>query len=84
MSASFCESDNYTAPSILACAAAVICSRPPVFIDISWQPSGAAAGDSSSLPLIALVGKGVCFDSGGLDIKTAAGMKLMKKVGGDM
>jgi hypothetical protein len=38
-----------------------------------------AAGD---LPLVALVGKGVCFDSGGLDIKTAAGMKLMKKVWG--
>ncbi|MGB0672089.1 MAG: leucyl aminopeptidase family protein, partial [Rhodospirillales bacterium] len=27
----------------------------------------------------ALVGKGVCFDTGGLDLKTAAGMKLMKK-----
>ncbi|HAU22391.1 MAG TPA: aminopeptidase [Erythrobacter sp.] len=30
-------------------------------------------------PLIAIVGKGVSFDSGGLDIKSAAGMKLMKK-----
>jgi leucyl aminopeptidase len=30
-------------------------------------------------PLVALVGKGVCFDSGGLDIKPAAGMALMKK-----
>jgi leucyl aminopeptidase len=30
-------------------------------------------------PLVALVGKGVCFDSGGLDIKPAAGMLLMKK-----
>jgi leucyl aminopeptidase len=34
------------------------------------------------LPLVALVGKGVCFDTGGLDLKTAAGMKLMKKVRG--
>jgi hypothetical protein len=32
------------------------------------------------LPLVALVGKGVCFDTGGLDLKTAQGMKLMKKV----
>ncbi|MEL7188608.1 MAG: leucyl aminopeptidase family protein [Pseudomonadota bacterium] len=30
-------------------------------------------------PVLALVGKGVCFDSGGLDIKPAAGMRLMKK-----
>jgi leucyl aminopeptidase len=30
-------------------------------------------------PLVAIVGKGVSFDSGGLDIKSAAGMKLMKK-----
>ena len=30
-------------------------------------------------PLLALVGKGVCFDSGGLDIKTADGMRWMKK-----
>ena len=30
-------------------------------------------------PKVTLVGKGVCFDTGGLDIKPAAGMKLMKK-----
>jgi len=30
-------------------------------------------------PVLAIVGKGVCFDSGGLDIKSAAGMRLMKK-----
>ncbi|MFV0293465.1 MAG: leucyl aminopeptidase family protein [Paracoccus sp. (in: a-proteobacteria)] len=30
-------------------------------------------------PALTLVGKGVCFDTGGLDIKPAAGMKLMKK-----
>lgn len=40
------------------------------------QPAAAADG----LPLVALVGKGVCFDTGGLDLKTAQGMKLMKKV----
>ncbi len=30
-------------------------------------------------PVLAIVGKGVAFDSGGLDVKSAAGMKLMKK-----
>lgn len=30
-------------------------------------------------PRIALVGKGVCFDTGGLDLKSASGMRLMKK-----
>jgi len=45
-------------------------SRPPRLIDIRWGRSG---------PKIALVGKGVCFDSGGLDLKPAAGMLQMKK-----
>lgn len=45
-------------------------SRPPRLIDIAWGNSG---------PLIALIGKGVCFDSGGLDLKPAGGMLLMKK-----
>ena len=47
------------------------CSRAPRLIDLRW-------GDESA-PKVTLVGKGVCFDSGGLDIKMAAGMKLMKK-----
>lgn len=46
-------------------------SRPPRLIRLTW-------GDETD-PLLALVGKGVCFDSGGLDLKTAAGMALMKK-----
>ena len=45
-------------------------SRPPRLIDLSWGKSG---------PRVALVGKGVCFDSGGLDLKSAEGMKTMKK-----
>ena len=44
---------------------------PPRLIDIRW-----GEGDH---PRVTLVGKGVCFDSGGLDVKSAAGMKLMKK-----
>lgn len=45
--------------------------RPPRLIDITWGKSDA--------PKVTLVGKGVCFDSGGLDIKPADAMKLMKK-----
>ncbi len=46
-------------------------SRAPQLIDLSW-------GDPDAWK-VALVGKGVCFDSGGLDIKPSSGMKLMKK-----
>ena len=43
----------------------------PRLIEINW-------GDKSH-PKLVLVGKGVCFDSGGLDLKTSSGMLLMKK-----
>ncbi|MCC3303576.1 leucyl aminopeptidase family protein [Sneathiella sp. HT1-7] len=43
----------------------------PRLIDINW-------GDKDA-PKVTLVGKGVCFDTGGLDIKSAAGMLMMKK-----
>jgi leucyl aminopeptidase len=43
----------------------------PRLIDMSWGP-----GDA---PKVTLVGKGVCFDTGGLDIKPSSGMLLMKK-----
>jgi len=43
----------------------------PRLIDLRW-------GDPAA-PKVTLVGKGVCFDSGGLDLKSAAGMRLMKK-----
>lgn len=46
-------------------------TRPPRLIDFSWGKSTA--------PKVTLVGKGVCFDTGGLDIKAASGMALMKK-----
>jgi leucyl aminopeptidase len=45
--------------------------RHPRLIDFSWGKPGA--------PKVTLVGKGVCFDTGGLDIKPASGMALMKK-----
>lgn len=43
----------------------------PRLIDLSW-------GDEDA-PKVTLIGKGVCFDSGGLDLKPASGMRLMKK-----
>ena len=45
--------------------------RAPRLIDLRW-------GDVAA-PRVTLVGKGVCFDSGGLDIKPSASMLLMKK-----
>ncbi|HEX2256861.1 MAG TPA: leucyl aminopeptidase family protein [Afifellaceae bacterium] len=45
--------------------------RPPCLIDLTWGEAGR--------PKVTLVGKGVVFDTGGLDIKPAAGMALMKK-----
>ena len=46
-------------------------TRAPRLVDILW-------GDETA-PKVTLVGKGVCFDTGGLDLKTASGMRLMKK-----
>jgi leucyl aminopeptidase len=46
-------------------------SRPPRLIDITWG--------ETFRPKVTLVGKGVCFDTGGLNIKPDAGMLLMKK-----
>ena len=46
-------------------------AQPPRLIDLSW-------GDPAD-PKVTLVGKGVCFDSGGLDIKPSSAMLMMKK-----
>jgi leucyl aminopeptidase len=45
--------------------------RPPRFLRLEYAPAGAKA-------TLALVGKGVVFDSGGLSLKTAGGMETMK------
>ena len=58
---------NYPAVHAVGRAAAAA----PRLIDLRWG--------SPDDPLVTLVGKGVCFDSGGLDVKPAAGMLLMKK-----
>ncbi len=46
-------------------------ARPPRLIDLTWG--------KASHPKVTLVGKGVCFDTGGLDLKPATGMLMMKK-----
>ena len=46
-------------------------SRPPCLIDLRWG--------NAKAPRVTLVGKGVCFDTGGLDIKPSSGMLTMKK-----
>ena len=44
--------------------------KPPRLIEMKWGNKG---------PTLTLVGKGVCFDTGGLNIKSGPGMALMKK-----
>ena len=58
-------------PAIHAVGRAAAPERAPRLLDVRW-------GDPSH-PKVSLVGKGVCFDSGGLDLKPANNMKLMKK-----
>lgn len=45
--------------------------RPPRIIELNWG--------NDAHPHVAICGKGVCFDTGGLDLKTADGMRNMKK-----
>ena len=58
-------------PMIHTVGQAAAKGREPRLIELEW-------GDPKN-PRIAIIGKGVCFDSGGLDIKTGGSMKLMKK-----
>lgn len=60
-------SENY--PAIHAVGRAS--NMPPCLIEVSWG--------KEHNPLISIVGKGVCFDSGGLNLKDAKSMRLMKK-----
>ncbi|MDP1026131.1 leucyl aminopeptidase family protein [Sphingomonas sp. KR1UV-12] len=58
-------------PMIHAVGRAAARDRAPRLIELNW-------GDPRH-PRVAIVGKGVCFDTGGLDIKPSSGMRLMKK-----
>ena len=58
-------------PLIAAVGGGAIPERAPRLLELEWgRPED---------PRVAIVGKGVCFDSGGLDLKTASGMRVMKK-----
>ena len=59
--------DNFPLVHAVGRAAA----QEPRLVDFSWGPESA--------PKVTLVGKGVCFDTGGLNIKPDAGMLIMKK-----
>ncbi len=58
-------------PMVHAVGRAAARHHAPRIMHLEW-------GDKDA-PVLAIIGKGVCFDSGGLDIKPASGMRLMKK-----
>ncbi|MEO1220081.1 MAG: leucyl aminopeptidase family protein [Pseudomonadota bacterium] len=58
-------------PMVHAVGRAAARKHDPRIMHLEWG--------SKDAPVLAIVGKGVCFDSGGLDIKPPAGMRLMKK-----
>ena len=58
-------------PMVHAVGRAAARHHAPRLIELTW-------GDAKH-PRVAIVGKGVCFDSGGLDLKPSSGMALMKK-----
>jgi leucyl aminopeptidase len=58
-------------PAVHAVGRAAAPHRAPRMIEIAWGEAGA--------PHLAIIGKGVVFDSGGLDIKPSTGMRWMKK-----
>ncbi len=58
-------------PMVHAVGRAAARHHAPRIMHLTWG--------SENDPVLAIIGKGVCFDSGGLDIKPASGMRLMKK-----
>ena len=58
-------------PAIHAVGRAAETKRAPRLIELNWG--------QAKHPLLTIIGKGVCFDSGGLNIKGAEGMRNMKK-----
>ncbi len=66
------HTENY--PAVHAVGRAAIPDRAPRMIELTWNGSGGKSG-----PVVVIIGKGVVFDTGGLDIKPSAGMRLMKK-----
>jgi leucyl aminopeptidase len=60
--------ENY--PAVHAVGRGASAERAPRMVEIRWGETG---------PLVAVVGKGVAFDTGGYNIKPGAGMRIMKK-----
>jgi leucyl aminopeptidase len=58
-------------PLIATVGRGAAADRAPRLIELEWGRPGD--------PRVAIVGKGVCFDTGGLDLKPASGMRIMKK-----
>ncbi len=52
--------------------------EPPRLVRFEWNPPGASKRGKSAPPLLAVVGKGITFDSGGLSLKPSTGMMTMK------
>ncbi|HWE47843.1 MAG TPA: leucyl aminopeptidase family protein [Caulobacteraceae bacterium] len=63
--------ENY--PAVHAVGRAATQARAPRFLEITWNAR------KKALPRLVIVGKGVVFDTGGLDLKSSAGMRQMKK-----
>ncbi len=67
-------------PAIHAVGRAAEHGREPRLIELNWQPLAANDGiNNPNLPKLTLIGKGICFDTGGLDLKPSSAMLLMKK-----
>ncbi len=62
-------------PAVHAVGRAATLERAPRMLELTWSAPGVGA----DAPRVVLVGKGVVFDTGGLDIKPSSGMRWMKK-----
>ncbi|WP_277499769.1 leucyl aminopeptidase family protein [Nocardioides sp. ChNu-99] len=54
-------------------------ATPPCLVRLDYVPAGTSRAAARRLPRVVLVGKGITFDSGGLSLKPAEGMRTMKR-----
>lgn len=66
--------ENY--PQIAAVGMAAEATREPRFLEVRWNTQSAV---DTPLPLVTIIGKGITFDTGGLNIKSGGGMRTMKR-----
>ena len=62
-------------PAVYAVGRGAASDRAPRMIELHWRGAGA----SDSAPMVVIVGKGITFDTGGLDLKPSSAMRWMKK-----